>query len=578
MHFAASHGLTPEGVEAMRSVGPLAPGRGSAAARSILSGTVEEIPDVHADRDYEHGHTAKLIKYRSIVAVPMVKDGRSIGAITMARSQTGRFPDWQIKLLKTFADQAVIAIENVRSFHELQARTSELSESLEQQTATSEVLGVISSSPGELEPVFQAMLANATRLCEANFGILFHAVALQDAVPAYAEYLRREPWPRSPALGRLLETKQAVHIPDVTAEPAYAEREPRRVAAVELGRVRTYLAVPMLKEGELLGAFVIYREEVRPFTDKQIALVTNFASQAVIAIENARLLNELRESLEQQTATADVLKVISRSIFELQPVLTTVAETAARLCAAEMAFVSRRDGDGFRYVTAVGSTPETTADAIHYQKTVLDARRFVIGRETMTGRVLLEGRAVQVADIASDPEYKIPETVTVARAKTLLGVPLMREAEPIGVLSLARQRVEPFTDQHAAGIRRHRSRCAEALSERRDHGRLAGWRCAEGGGRQRIRSRRCRSNTIAISNSPHARLHDQHRGARSPDRGYFRCRERAGRINHRRPQFSGERQSGRHNHADDARRYRNRRAERDAAQARAALGQAACGA
>src|SRR6266542_2918102 len=186
MHFAASHGLTPEGIEAMRSVGPHRPGRGSAAARSILSGTVEEIPDVHADRDYEHGHTAKLIKYRSIVAVPMVKDGRSIGAITMARSQTGRFPDWQIKLLKTFADQAVIAIENVRSFHELQARTSELSESLEQQTATSEVLGVISSSPGELEPVCQTMLANATRLCEASYGTLwlcegdaFRAVALR---------------------------------------------------------------------------------------------------------------------------------------------------------------------------------------------------------------------------------------------------------------------------------------------------------------------------------------------------------------------------------------------------------------
>src|SRR5947199_2135389 len=185
MHFAASHGLTSEGVEAIRTRGPSTPGRAGPAARSILTGTVEEIPDVHADPDYEHGHVAKIINYRSIVAVPMLKDGRPIGAIAMARSQIGRFPDWQIKLLKTFADQAVIAIENVRSFHEVQARSRELGESLEQQTATSEVHGVISSSPGELEPVFQTMLANAARLCDASHGAMwlcegdaFRAVAL----------------------------------------------------------------------------------------------------------------------------------------------------------------------------------------------------------------------------------------------------------------------------------------------------------------------------------------------------------------------------------------------------------------
>src|SRR3974377_1849512 len=377
VRIAATKNFTPTATSQMLELQQLKrPERTHLGGRAILDCKVIHVHDVLADPEYSR-EFALAGGWRAVLAVPLLRDGQPVGSVTFAKAEPVPFSDRQIQLLNTFADQAAIAIENVRLFGAEQARTRELSEALEQQTATSEVLKVISSSPGKWEPVLLSMLENAVRICSAKFGHLwlregdaFRIGATYGAPPAFVDYLRSEqvfrPDPRT-GMGQLLRTKDFYQLADITAVPTFGDK--LRQATIDLAGARTLIAVPMLKDNEVIGAIVIYRQEVLPFTGKQIELVQNFAAQAVIAIENARLLNELRqrtsdltESLEQQTATSEVLKVISSSPGELEPVFESMLENAVRICDAKFGNIYRWEDDALHLV-ASHNTPPAFAQA-----------------------------------------------------------------------------------------------------------------------------------------------------------------------------------------------------------------------
>jgi signal transduction histidine kinase/putative methionine-R-sulfoxide reductase with GAF domain len=366
--------------------------------------------------------------------------------------------------------------EVARLTRERDEALEQLSEALEQQTATSDVLRVISSTPGELEPVFQAMLANAVRICEARFGNLYlhergalRVVASHNVPRAFADARRRGPFRPAPgsALGKLIRTKQTIQTADTAATQPYAERDPAVVDAVELGGVRTSVAVPMLKNNDLVGAIVIFRQEVRPFTDKQIDLVTNFAQQAVIAIENTRLLNELRESLQQQTATADVLRIISSSPGELNPVFNAMLENAVRLCEAEFGHLFLYDREAF-HTAALHSASQDLAEVLRRRPVVLRE----LHPDVPLARMARTKAVVHIADVRTEKSYIernpiFSEFVDVSGARAILIMPMLKENELIGAFVIYRLEVRAFTDKQVELVKNFAAQAVIAIENAR---------------------------------------------------------------------------------------------------------------
>jgi GAF domain-containing protein len=477
----ASYGYSPE-LNKFMETHPVYLGRGTVTGRTVLEGKTVQIPDVLADAEFTFTESVKIGGMRTMLGVPLLRDGVPIGVIMLSRRTVRPFSDKQIEHVMTFAAQAVIAIENARLLNELRRRTTDLTEALEQQTATSEVLQVISRSPGDLEPVFEAMLNNATRLCEASHGTMWlhendgqmRMAALHGTLPEAF----REKWNvgtlfrpgSSVPTARVFDTRKPVHVVDLKEDTSYFDRDPLAVASVDVAGIRSLIAIPMLKEGAIIGAMTVYRQEVRPFTDKQIALVQNFAAQAVIAIENARLLNELRqrtadlsEALEQQTATSDVLKVISSSPGDLQPVFDTMLANATRLCQATHGHVWTFDGEQMHAVAVLGDAQFVKWLQEH------NPVRPIPG--SAAERIVRGERFVHVADRRQEPAYQDNQTfrglVDNSGIRASLSVALRKEETLLGMINVYRQDVRPFTDNQIKLVEDFASQAVIAIENAR---------------------------------------------------------------------------------------------------------------
>jgi GAF domain-containing protein len=439
LHLVADYNFGATQRQLLGAMYPMVPNRGHISGRAVLTGAVVQIADIYDDTDYKSVE-AKKAGFRSLLAVPLLQKGQAIGSIVIYRTEPGTFTTRQSAILQSFADQAVIAIENTRLFNETK-------EALERQTATADILKVIASSPSDVQPVFEAIVASANRLLGGFSATVYRFIDGQAHLQAFT--------PTTPEADDILKSTFPLPLDRFAPFEMAQAGEGGQIADTEtltgeilaIARARGFrsmLFAPLMNKGTSIGIVAVTRVAPGTFADHHVQLLKTFADQAVIAVENVRLFDEvqaktadLEESLQQQTATADVLKVISRSAFDLQAVLDTLVESAARLCEANHGIIVRPKDDVHQVAASWGLPPEKRA--------YFEGRQFVPGENSVAGRALLEGRVIHIEDVFERPEYVLagdPDPV-----RTRLAVPLLREGRPIGVFVLTRQQVNPFTDK-----------------------------------------------------------------------------------------------------------------------------------